>query len=91
MHLPTINYIDLSCNRGFLLSSFTPSVNLVYRLDILFLGLSEEKDFLEIVIPSETMPRIREFHTLVSSSLTTALLHAKNQDGQPAFDLTDLR
>ena len=90
MHLPTINHIDLSCIRGFPLSSFTPSVNL-HRLDTLFLGLSEEKDFLEIVIPSETMPRIREFHTLVCSSLTTALLHAKNQDGQPAFDLTDLR
>ena len=90
MHLPTINHIDLSYIQNFPLSSFTPSANL-HRLDISrFDGLEEEVSS-EIVILSEMIPKIREFHTLQSPLVTTRLLHAKNQDGQPAFDFTDLR
>jgi hypothetical protein len=37
------------------------------------------------------MPKIREFHTSESSLLTTKLLHAKRQDGRPAFNFMDLR
>ena len=93
MHLPTINHIDLSYIQDFPLSSFTPSVNL-HRLDISYLRNfdgPEEEVFSEIVIQLEMIPEIREFHTSASPLLTTKLLHAKNQDGQPAFDFTDLR
>ena len=95
MHLPTINHIDLSYIQNFPLSSFTPSANL-HRLDISHLYLKrfdglEEEVSSEIVILSEMIPKIREFHTLQSPLVTTRLLHAKNQDGQPAFDFTDLR
>jgi hypothetical protein len=37
------------------------------------------------------MPKIREFNTSDSSLLTTKLLHAKMQDGRPAFNFMDLR
>ena len=37
------------------------------------------------------MPKIREFHTSRCPVLTTKLLHAKRQDGRPAFNFTDLR
>ena len=37
------------------------------------------------------MPKIREFQTSASPLLTTKLLHAKKQDGRPAFNFTDLR
>ena len=94
MRLPTINHIDLSFIHDFPLSSFTPSVNL-RRLDISYLNrfdrLSKEGSSPEIVIQSEMMPKIREFHTSYSPLLTTKLLHAKKQDGQPAFNFTDLR
>ena len=95
IHLPTINHIDLSYIQNFPLSSFTPSANL-HRLDISHLYLKpfdglEEEVSSEIVILSEMIPKIREFHTLQSPLVTTRLLHAKNQDGQPAFDFTDLR
>ena len=95
MHLPTINHIDLSYIQNFPLSSFTPSANL-HRLDISHLYLKrfdglEEEVSSEIVILSEMIPKIREFHTLQSPLVTTRLLLAKNQDGQPAFDFTDLR
>ena len=93
IHLPTINHIDLSYIQGFPLSSFTPSVNL-HRLDVSYLRRfdgPEEVVSSEIVIQSEMMPKIREFHTSASLPLTTRLLYAKNQDGQPAFDFTDLR
>jgi hypothetical protein len=36
-------------------------------------------------------PKIREFHTELSFQLMKTLLHAKRQDGQPAFDFMDLR
>ena len=36
-------------------------------------------------------PQIREFRTRMSIPLTTKLLHAKRQDGQPAFNFMDLR
>jgi len=39
----------------------------------------------------EMMPKIREFRTSNSAFLTTKLLHAKRQDGQPAFNFMDLR
>ena len=93
MHLPTINHIDLSYIQGFPVSSLTPCINL-HRLGISNLGPfygPEEEVFSEIVIQSEMIPEIREFHTSASPLLTTKLLHAKNQDGQPAFDFTDLR
>ena len=90
MHLPTINHIDLSYIKNFPLSSLTPSINL-HRLDILYLNRSdrpEEDSCPEIVIQ---LPKIREFHTSGSSLLTTKFLHAKRQDGQPAFNFMDLR
>ena len=37
------------------------------------------------------MPKIREFRTTRSSLLTTKLLQAKKEDGQPAFNFMDLR
>jgi hypothetical protein len=94
MHLPTINHIDLSYIQNFPLSSLIPSVNLL-RLDLFFLmpvGYDprlEEDDSPEIVV--EMMPKIREFRTSRSALLTTKLLHAKMQDGRPAFNFTDLR
>ena len=93
MNLPTIEHIDLSYIQKFPLSSFTPSVNL-HRLDISYLRCfdrPEEDDSPEIVVESEMMPQIREFHTSGSPLLTTRLLHAKKQDGRPAFNLMDLR
>jgi hypothetical protein len=37
------------------------------------------------------IPKIHEFRTSESSLLTTMLLHAKRQDGRPAFNFMDLR
>jgi len=91
MHLPTINHIDLSHIKNFPLSSLSSSVNLL-RLDILHLNYSyglEEDKILEAVVQS--MPRIREFHTLGSALPTKKLLHAKGKDGQLAFNFVDLR
>jgi hypothetical protein len=95
MHLPTINHIDLSFISNFPLSSLTPSVNL-HRLDISYLSRAsplvlEEDGSHEIVVVSELMPKIREFHSKDSSLLTMKLLHAKRQDGRPAFNFMDLR
>jgi hypothetical protein len=90
MHLHTINHIDLSFIKNFPLSSLSSSVNL-HRLDILRLRPLEEDGFREIVLHWEMLPKIREFHTSQSSQLTTKLLHAKTQDGQPAFNFMDLR
>ena len=94
MQLPTINHIDLSSIQNFPLSIFTSSPNL-HRLDISYLdrpGPEEpEEHSSEIVILSETTPKIREFRTKLSIQVTTKLLHAKRQDGQPAFDFTNLR
>ena len=88
MHLPTINHIYLSDIQNFPLSSFTPCVNL-HRLDLCGLEcldpVNEESP--EIVV----MPKIRELHTSGSCQLMTKLLHAKRQDGQPAFNFMDLR
>ena len=86
MHLPTINHIDLSYIKNFPLTGLTPSVNL-HRLDINNLSLSSP----EIVVPLEMWPKIREFHASESSLVTTKLLHAKTQDGRPAFNFMDLR
>ena len=44
-----------------------------------------------IVVQSETMPKIHEFHTSNSTRLTENLLRAKKQDGQLAFNIMDLR
>jgi hypothetical protein len=94
MHLPTINYINLSnIEKNFPLSSLTPCVNL-HRLDIFHLkGLKDlnprEKGSPEVAV--ETIPKIREFHTSESSQLTKKLLHAKRQDGRPVLNFTDLR
>ena len=97
MQLPTINHIDLSFIQDFPLSSFTPSVNL-HRLDIsnlrrfdLHFDRLEEENSPEIIIQSEMTPKIREFQTSASPLLTTKLLHAKRQDGRPAFNFTDLK
>jgi hypothetical protein len=86
MHLPTINHIDLSYIQNFPLSTLTPSINLL-RLDICYVKPLEK----EVVVQSEMMPKIREFHTSDSTLLTTRLLHAKKQDGQPAFNFMNLR
>ena len=95
MHLPTINHIDLSLIQNFPLSNFTSSPNL-HRLDISYLrnfhqSIPEEEYSSAFVILSETTPKIREFHTSSSILMTTKLLHAKRQDGLPAFDFMDLR
>ena len=92
MHLPTINYINLSFIQNFPLSSLTPIVNL-HRLDIFYLSRfdrHEEDGPPEFVVQSGMLPKIREFSTSNSSLLTRKLLHAKTQDGQPAFNFTDL-
>ena len=93
MHLPTLNHIDLSRIQNFPLSSLTPSVNL-HRLDISNLRLfnqHDEDDSHENIVQLGMMPKLREFHTSNSSLLTTKLLHAKTQDGGPAFNIMDLR
>ena len=88
MHLPSINHIDLSFIQNFPLSSLTPSVNL-HRLDIRNLHTDRLEN--EIVVQSEMMPKIREFHAENSSLVTTMLLRAKRLDGRPAFIFMDLR
>jgi hypothetical protein len=90
MNLPTINHIDLSSIDNFPLSGLSPSFNLL-RLDMSYLGPLEEDGSPEIVVQSEMMPKIRELHISGSTLLTTKLLHAKMQDGRPAFNFTDLR
>ena len=92
MHLPTANHIDLSFIQNFPLSSLTKSVNLL-RLDIFYLCRLNplDEDPSEIVSLLEMMPKICEFHTSRSALLTTKLLHAKRQDGLPAFNFMDLR
>jgi hypothetical protein len=93
MHLPTINHIDLSSIVNFPLSSLTPSVNL-HRLDMFWLKCFDGPEVdgsSDIVVQSEMMPKIREFHTSHSTLLTTKLIHAKLQDGRPAFNFIDLR
>jgi hypothetical protein len=86
MHLPTLNHLDLSYIHNFPLSSLTSSVNLL-RLDISHLTGETP----ELIVQSEMMPKIREFQTSKSTWLTTKLLHAKMQDGRPAFNFMDLR
>jgi hypothetical protein len=93
MNLSTINHIDLSFIQNFPLSGLTPSVNM-HRLDISYLSRAnplEEDGSPEIVVQSEMMPKIREFHTSDSCLLTTTLLHAKMEDGRPAFNIMGLR
>ena len=93
MHLPTIDHIDLSYIQNFPLFSLTSCVNL-HRLDILCLKYFErpkEDGPLDTVVQSEMMPKIREFHTSGSILLTTKLLYAKKQDGQPAFNFMNLK
>ena len=90
MHLPTLNHIHLSFIHNFPLSSLTLSANLL-RLDIFYVRYfdpvpPEE----ESIVLSEMMPKIREFNTSESSLLTTKLLHAKMQDGRPAFNFMGL-
>ena len=90
MHLPTINHIGLSSISNFPMSSLRPSVNLL-RLDISNLDCIDLHGK-EIVFQSGMMPQIREFRTSDSPKLTTTLLHAKRQDdGQPAFNIMNLR
>ena len=83
MHLPSINHIDLSNIRNFPLSILLPCVNLL-RLDIRNIKPLEEQVM-------EKLPKIREFRTSDSALLTTKLLHAIKQDGQPVFNIMDLR
>ena len=92
MHLPTISHVDLSLIRNFPLSSLALSVNL-RRLDISFLIPcipNGEDDSHKNVVQSE-MLKIHEFHASRSSLLMSKLLHAERQDGQPAFNVMDLR
>ena len=91
MRLPTINHIDLSFIKNFPLSSLTSSVNLL-RLDIYILTCSDplkEDGSSEVLV--EMIPKIRELYTSTSPQVTTKLLHAKRQDGGPAFNFMDLR
>ena len=90
MHLPTINHIDLSFIQDFQLSSLTLSVNL-HRLDIFHVKCLRPLVENSPEILMEMMPKIREFHTINSSLVTTKLLLARTQDGRPAFNLMDLR
>ena len=90
MRLPTVDHIGLSFIQKFSLCSLAPSVNLL-RLDILWVTCFEYFDQHKEDGLNETMPKIREFHTSESSLLTTKLLHAKTQDGRPAFNFMDLR
>ena len=85
MSLPTINHLSLSYIKSFPLSSFTLFVNLL-RLDIYYVEPLE----MEVVVESEMIPKIRDFRTS-SPLLMPALLYAKKQDGQPAFNFMDLR
>ena len=89
MHLPTINHIDLSNVRNFPLSSFTPSVNL-HRLDIHNMSPYDKDNVFEN-FQSGMMPKLREFHTSSSDTMTSRLFHARGQDGRPAFNFRDLR
>ena len=91
MHLPSINRIDLSNIKKFPLSSLIPCVNLL-RLDIFCLRDAHEDDDDSFeIIPSEVMPKLREFNTTGSAVLTRKLLHAKMQDGRPAYNPMNLR
>ena len=75
----------------FPLSNLIPCVNLL-RLDLLCLSYTHEDDDDSFeIVPSEVMPKLREFRTSGSSLLTRKLLHAKMQDGRPAFNLMNLR
>ena len=87
MHLPTINRVVLSSIENFPLSSLIPCVNLL-RLEVFL--MSPDDDSFEIV-PSEMMPKLRDFRTESSSLLTRKLLHVKMQDGRPAFNPINLR
>ena len=82
MRLPTINQIELSSIANFPISSLTTSVNL-RRLDVSDMSASAVYGPPEIVVRSEMMPKIREFHATESSLLTAKLLRAETQDGQP--------
>ena len=91
MHLPTINRIDLSYIEKFPLSSLFPCVNLL-RLDLFHMvHIHENDDDSFEIVQSEVMPKLREFRTSGSSVLTRKLLHAKMQDGRPAFDPMNFR
>ena len=89
MHLPprAIDHIEISYIQKFPLSSLIPCVNL-FRLDVLYLG--HDDDSFETV-PSEVMPKLREFRTTGSSLLAMKLLYTKLQYGRPALNLTNLR
>ena len=88
MHLPTINHIEISFIRNFPLSNLTSSDNL-HRLNISHLFDVEGEDGSLENVQSEKM--LRDFRALHSSPVTTKLLHAKLQDGRPAFNFMDLR
>ena len=91
MHLPTIDHIDLSSIENFPLSSLAASKSPnLRRLDINYLTLGEDDPLENVVLP-EAMPKILEFNTSDSSAMAEKLIHAKTQDGQPAFSYMDLR
>ena len=90
MHLPTIKRINLSYIENFPLSGLIPCVNLL-RLDMFYLNHAHEDDDDFEIIPSEVVPKLREFRTIRSAVLTRKLLYAKMQDGQPAFNPINLR
>ena len=92
MSLPTMNHIDLSYIESFPLSSLTSSVNLL-RLDISYVWNYDcpEQDNSLKSCQSETLFKIREFHTSGSYQMTEKLLDVKGQDGRPVFDFMDLR
>ena len=91
MHLPTVNHIGLSSIENFPISSLIPSFNLL-RLDVTSLScidpLASET---EIVVQSEMMPKLREFHIFFSAKVLMMMLHAKMHDGRPAFNFMNLK
>jgi len=84
MHLPSINHITLSYIQNFPLYSLTPTV-ILHRLDMFYLGHLNSLEEPEIVVQSEMMPKIREFHIIQD------IVVPKTKSLLPAFNVMDLR
>ena len=89
LHLPTLNYIELSSIRNLPVSILAPCANLL-RFDVYDLNCTDLLEE-EVIVQSEMMPKIRDFRTSGSSLIMRKLLHCKRQDGRPAFNCMDLR
>ena len=89
LHLPTLNYIELSSIRNLPVSILAPCANLL-RFDVYDLKCTDLLEE-EVIVQSEMMPKIRDFRTSESSLIMRKLLYSKRQDGRPAFNCMDLR